>query len=52
MMQAEFESGIEDENNFQSQEIDFQNGADEDDAYALCSSYSFMSGMWNMEYKK
>ena len=24
--------GIEDENNFQMQEIDFQNGADDDDA--------------------
>jgi len=24
--------GIEDENNFQIQEIDFQNGADDDDA--------------------
>ena len=36
MIQAEFEKGIEDENNFQIQvqEIDFQiqNGADEDDA--------------------
>ena len=34
MIQAEFENGIEDENenNFQMQEIDFQNGADEDDA--------------------
>ena len=32
MIQAEFENGIEDENNFQIQEIDFQNGADEDDA--------------------
>jgi len=30
--QAEFENGIEDENNFQTQEIDFQDGADEDDA--------------------
>ena len=30
--QAEFENGIEDENNFQIQEIDFQNGIDEDDA--------------------
>jgi hypothetical protein len=29
MIQAEFENGIEDENNFQ---IDFQNGIDEDDA--------------------
>ena len=29
MNQAE---GIEDENNFRTQEIDFQNGADEDDA--------------------
>ena len=27
-----FENGIEDENNFQIQEIDFQNGIDEDDA--------------------
>ena len=37
MIQAEFENGIEDENNFQiqetrDQEIDFQNGIDEDDA--------------------
>ena len=32
MIQAEFENGIEDESNFQIQEIDFQNGADEDDA--------------------
>ena len=32
MIQAEFENGIEDENNFQIQEIDFQNGIDEDDA--------------------
>jgi hypothetical protein len=36
MIQAEFENGIEDENNFQIQiqiqKIDFQNGADEDDA--------------------
>ena len=32
MIQAEFENGIKDENNFQIQEIDFQNGADEDDA--------------------
>ena len=32
MIQAEFENDIEDENNFQMQEIDFQNGADEDDA--------------------
>ena len=32
MIQAEFENGIEDENNLQIQEIDFQNGADEDDA--------------------
>ena len=31
MIQAEFENGIEDENNFQIQEIDFQNGANEDD---------------------
>ena len=30
MIQAEFENGIEDENNFQIQEIDFQNGIDED----------------------
>ena len=29
---SEFENGIEDENNFQIQEIDFQNGIDEDDA--------------------
>ena len=29
---VEFENGIEDENNFQIQEIDFQNGIDEDDA--------------------
>ena len=28
MIRAEFENGIEDENNFQIQEIDFQNGAD------------------------
>ena len=32
MIQAEFENGIEDENNFQIQEIDFQNGIDEDGA--------------------
>jgi hypothetical protein len=32
VIQAEFENGIEDENNLQIQEIDFQNGADEDDA--------------------
>ena len=33
MIQAyQFKIGIEDENNFQIQEIDFQNGADEDDA--------------------
>ena len=32
MIQAKFENGIEDENNFQIQEIDFQNGIDEDDA--------------------
>ena len=32
MIQAEFENVIEDENNFQIQEIDFQSGADEDDA--------------------
>ena len=32
MIQAEFENDVEDENNFQIQEIDFQNGADEDDA--------------------
>jgi hypothetical protein len=32
MIQAEFENGIEDENNFQIHEIDFQNRADEDDA--------------------
>ena len=33
MIQAEFENGIADENNFQiQQEIDFQNRADEDDA--------------------
>ena len=32
MIQAEFENGIEDENNFQIQEIDFQNGAEGDDA--------------------
>ena len=32
MIQAEYENGIEDENNFQIQEIDFQNGIDEDDA--------------------
>ena len=32
MLQAEFENGIEDENSFQIQEIDFQNGADEDDS--------------------
>ena len=36
MIQAEFENGIEDENNFQIQiqiqEIDFQNGIDGDDA--------------------
>jgi hypothetical protein len=32
MIQAEFENGIEDENNYQIQEIDLQNGADEDDA--------------------
>jgi hypothetical protein len=32
MIQAEFENGIEDENSFQIQEIDFQIGADEDDA--------------------
>ena len=34
MIQAEFENGLEDENNFQIQiqEIDFQNRADEDDA--------------------
>ena len=32
MIQAEFENGIEDENNFQIQEIDFQNGIYEDDA--------------------
>ena len=31
MIQAEFKNGIEDENIFQIQEIDFQNGADEDD---------------------
>ena len=30
MIQAEFENGIEDENNFQIQEIDFQYGADEE----------------------
>ena len=30
MIQAEFENDVEDENNFQIQEIDFQNGADED----------------------
>ena len=30
MIQAEFENG--DENNLRIQEIDFQNGADEDDA--------------------
>ena len=29
MIQAEFENGIEDENNFQMQKIDFQNGADD-----------------------
>ena len=33
MIQAEFENGIEDENNFQIQEINFQNGIDEDDAF-------------------
>ena len=33
MIQAGFENGIQDENNFQTQEIDFQNGADEDDAF-------------------
>jgi hypothetical protein len=32
MIQAEFENGIEDENNFQIQEIDFQNEAGDDDA--------------------
>ena len=32
MIQAEFENGTEDENNFQIQEIDFQNWIDEDDA--------------------
>jgi hypothetical protein len=32
MIQAKFENGIENENNFQIQEIDFQNGIDEDDA--------------------
>ena len=32
MIQAEFENCIEDENNFQIQEIDFQKGIDEDDA--------------------
>ena len=37
MIQAEFENGIEDENNFQMHEIDFQNGADEDE-----SNYSFI----------
>ena len=30
MIQAEFENGIEDENNFQIQEIDSQNGANEE----------------------
>jgi hypothetical protein len=32
MIQAEFENGTEDENNFQIQELEFQNGADENDA--------------------
>ena len=32
MIQAEFENGIEDENNFQIQETNFQNGIDEDHA--------------------
>ena len=41
-IQAEFENGIEDENNFQIQEIDFQNGADEDDAYVSCLNYPFI----------
>ena len=40
MIQAEFENGIEDENNFQILEIDFQNGANEDDA---CLSIVFKS---------
>ena len=30
MIQAKFENGIEDENNFQIQKIDFQNEADDD----------------------
>ena len=42
MIQAEFENGIEDENSFQIQEIDFQIGADEDDAWALSTNYSFI----------
>ena len=42
MIQAEFENGIEDENNFQIQEIEFQNGIDEDDAQASCLNYSFI----------
>ena len=42
MIQAEFENGIEDENNFQIQEIDFQNGIDEGDASASCLNYSFI----------
>ena len=41
-IQAEFENGNEEENNFQIQEIDFQNGADEDDAEALSSNYCFI----------
>ena len=43
MIQAEFENGIEDENNFQIQEIDFQNGIDEDMKMMLkCQRYVSM----------
>ena len=40
MNQAEFENGIEDENNFQMQEFGFQNGVDEDDASS--ANYFFL----------
>ena len=45
MIQAEFKNGIEDEKNFQKQDIDFQNGADKDDAKIFCTNY------YSLEYK-
>ena len=47
MIQAEFENGIEESKikiipKFKIQEIEFQNGADEDDAWALSTNYSFI----------